>query len=236
MCQKPTQALGEAAFLQQSGRTWRRRCRFPSEYQVTASHWSLLTREEGGEGGGHKTNTKRHAARSESKQCRDCNLFLGRKWGCCVFKRGCWSLIAAAGVCACACVCEREIEDSGDSLLKQYNGHLSPRGVIQIQYQARTFSTPHSASRRTAAAFIVGGGRREEAGTHPSIHPSIQAAQRASQSVPETRRGRVDGRRGASLPPFFWSPSAVARWGAFTRSRERAARRGELKDAAHSGN
>lgn len=35
---------------------------------------SLLTQERG-----HKTNTKRHAVRSESKQCRDCNLFLGRK-------------------------------------------------------------------------------------------------------------------------------------------------------------
>lgn len=85
----------------------RKRRRFPSEYQVPASHCGLLTREEGGEGAGRKTNTKRHAARSESKQCRDCNLFLGRKWGCCVFKRGCWSLFAAAGVCACACVRER---------------------------------------------------------------------------------------------------------------------------------
>lgn len=50
-----------------------------------------------------------------------------------------------ASVRARLCVCVCDTEDSGDSLLKQYNGHLSPRGVIQIQYQAKTFSSPLSA-------------------------------------------------------------------------------------------
>lgn len=119
----------------------------------------------------HKRNTKRHAVRSESKQCWDCNLFLGRKQGCCVFKRGCWSLIAAAGVCVCVC----DIEDSGDSLLKQYNGHLSPRGVIQIQYQARTFSTPLSALRRGSSVYCWRSVKKTQEGRETCIQSVSQS-------------------------------------------------------------
>lgn len=75
-----------------------------------------------------------------------------------------------------------DTEDRGDSLLKQYNGHLSPRGVIQIQYQARTFSTPLSALRRRRIVFFFPlffvGAKKEKAG-----------GQRGSQLVPELREG-----------------------------------------------
>jgi len=144
---------------------------------------SLLTQERE-----QKRNTKRHAVRSESKQCRNCNLFLGRKWGCCVFKRGCWSLIAAAGVCARVCVRVCDIEDSGDSLLKQYNGHLSPHGVIQIQYQARTFSTPLSALRRSRSVYCWSSGEKKPRGQR-DMHPHSQPV---CQSVRESRKGWVE--------------------------------------------
>lgn len=50
---------------------------------------------------------------------------------------------------------------------------------------------PHDA--RPQRLLLEEGGRRRQR----HIHPCIPAAQRASQSVPETRRGRTDGRSGA---------------------------------------
>lgn len=73
---------------------------------------------------------------------------------------------------AAMCVCD--IEDSGDSLLKQYNGHLSPRGVIQIQYQARTFSTPLSALRRGRSAHCWSSVKKKPGGQR-DMHPVSQS-------------------------------------------------------------
>lgn len=88
-----------------------------------------------------------------------------------------------ACVCARTSVCVCDIEDSGDSLLKQYNGHLSPRGVIQIQYQATSCSTLLSAFATRAAAaafpplllifFIV---IEKEPGGQRGIHPASGAS------------------------------------------------------------
>lgn len=139
------------------------------------------------------------------------------------------------------CVCD--IEDSGDSLLKQYNGHLSPRGVIQIQYQARTFSTPLSALRRGHSVYCCRG-LKEKPGGQRHMHP-------VNQSVRETRKGRVEGKqedrtvclectKPAHLLPrsCFLSVSDAARWGAFGKEqrdpRERAS--WELNQGRTNGN
>lgn len=94
------------------------------------------------------------------------------------------------------CVCD--LEDSGDSLLKQYNGHLSPRGVIQIQYQARTFSTPLSALRRGHSVYCCSG-LKEKPGGQRHMHP-------VNQSVSQSGRPVKDGwKEGRKTRPSVWS-------------------------------
>lgn len=114
-----------------------------------------------------------------------------------------------ARLCVCACARAREREDSGDSLLKQYNGHLSPRGVIQILYQARSLSTPHSSLRlasRTRPSLLgaASKGRWRRRGVQ-SIGQSVGQKESARKDAREDRRSS------SVLRPLFLpcSPSSA---------------------------